>query len=143
VKVDRVLVAGSAEGELLVLEEPVSFWGGVDPTTGRIVDPRHPQVDLLLGGRIMAIPHARGSSGTSSALAELLRTGLGPAGIVLGAMDSMFTVGSLVAARLYGVACPIVLAALPDHSRGRWCIDGETLERSSGGNWRSSEVADA
>lgn len=130
-RVDSVLVSGSAEGELLVLEEPVSFWGGVDPTAGRIVDPRHPQVGALLEGRIIVMPHARGSSGTSAALGEMLRVKLGPAGIVLGSVDSMLTVGSLVAARLYGTECPIVVASLPDHAFGIWRIAGEILERSS------------
>ena len=127
-KVDKVLVAGSAEGELLILEDPVSFWGGVDSDTGQIVDPRHPQTGAILGGRIVAIPHSRGSSGTSSALVELLRTGLGPAGMVLGAADSMLTVGSLTANKLYGVVCPIVVATMPTRSSGRWRMQGDTLE---------------
>ncbi len=130
-RVDQVLVTGDAEGELLILDEPVSFWGGVDSDTGRIVDPRHPQIGAMLGGSILVLPHSRGSSGTSSSLVELLRTGRGPIGIVLGAADSMLTVGSLVAARLYGMTCPIVVAALPERSSGIWHIQGETLERSN------------
>ena len=130
-KVDRVLVDGTAEGELLVLDEPVSFWGGVDSNSGRIVDPLHPHAGCCPDGHILPMPHARGSSGTSSALAELLRVGSGPAGIVLGRADSMLTVGSLVAARLYRALCPIVVATLPPESSGRWCLRGEILERSA------------
>ena len=129
-RVDQVLVSGVGEGELLVLDEPVSFWGGVDSTTGEIIDPHHPQVGESLEGVILVIPHARGSSGTSSAFAELVRTGLGPAGVVLGVPDSMITVGALVAERIYGVTCPVVVATISEHSSDRWCIQGETLERS-------------
>ena len=39
----RTLVPGNAEGRALVLDEPLSFWGGVDPETGDITDVRHPQ----------------------------------------------------------------------------------------------------
>ena len=39
----RTLVAGTAEGSALVLDEPLSLWGGLDPRTGEIVDVRHPQ----------------------------------------------------------------------------------------------------
>ena len=130
-KVDRVLVEGSAVGELLILDEPVSFWGGVSSESGLIVDPLHPQVGVSVSNRILAMPHAKGSSGTSSALVELLRVGKGPAGIVLGVGDSMLTVGSLVARSLYEVSCPIVVADLCDGASGEWRIQGETLEGSA------------
>lgn len=129
-KVDSVLVDGCATGELLVLDKPVSFWGGVSSETGLIIDPLHPQVGSSVEGRILTMPHAKGSSGTSSALAELLRIGKGPAGIVLGVPDSMMTVGSLVAESLYQASCPIVVATLSDNASGRWRIQGESLEVS-------------
>jgi len=130
VRVDHILVPGSAEGELLVLDEPVSFWGGVDSETGQLVDERHPQVGASVRQRIVVMPHSRGSSGTSSALTEILRVDHGPAGIVLRSADSMLTIGSLVAGRLYGAICPIVVAELPQSSSGRWRIHGQILEQS-------------
>ncbi len=39
----EVLLPGAAEGAVLKLDRPISFWGGVDPESGRISDPRHPQ----------------------------------------------------------------------------------------------------
>ncbi|MGH8873733.1 MAG: hypothetical protein ACRDVM_00550 [Acidimicrobiia bacterium] len=48
----RPLVAGAARGRLLVLHEPLSFWGGLDPATGRIVDRRHPQSGVMV--RVLA-----------------------------------------------------------------------------------------
>ena len=130
-RLNDVLVPGSADGDLLILDEPVSFWGGVDSGTGLIVDTHHPQIGESLRGVILVIPHARGSSGTSSALAELLRVGLGPSGIVLGAADSMITIGALVAERLYGVTCPVVVATVPQPASGRWRIQERTLEQSN------------
>ena len=119
----RALVAGSVVGELLCLTEPLSLWGGLDPETGLIVDRSHPQLGQSVTGAIIAMPHGRGSSSSSSVLAEALRLGTGPAGFVLDAPDSIIVIGSLVANRLYGVICPIVCGALPEGSTGTWMID--------------------
>jgi predicted aconitase with swiveling domain len=58
------------------------------------------------------MPSGRGSSSSSSVLAEAIRCGTGPAGIVLAEPDPILVVGALVAARLYGLACPVVVAEL-------------------------------
>lgn len=106
----RALVPGAAEGELIVLGEGLSFWGGFDPHTGQIVERSHPQYRETLTGKVVYLPHGRGSSSSSSVLAESLRLGTGPAGIVLGEPDSIMVIGSLVAKLLYGVECPIYVA---------------------------------
>lgn len=105
----RVLVSGSARGEALVLEEPLSFWGGVDPSTGRITDRRHPQHGALITGQVLVMPFGRGSSSSSSVLAETIRVGTGPAAIVLSDPDPILPVGALVAQELYRQTVPIVV----------------------------------
>lgn len=105
----RVLVPGSAHGEVLKLDEPVSFWGGVDPTTGMIIEPGHPQFGQSVAGRTIVMEQGRGSSSASSVLAELLRIGRGPAGFVLSEPDSILVIGALVANRMYGSECPIIV----------------------------------
>ena len=104
-----VLVPGEASGRVLALGEPLSLWGGVDPESGRIVEPSHPDHSASIAGVVLAMPAARGSSSSSSILAELLRLGLGPRAIVLGERDEILVVGSVVARELYGVVCPVVL----------------------------------
>jgi predicted aconitase with swiveling domain len=104
----RVLVEGEASGPALVLEEPLSFWGGLDPLTGRIIDHRHPQQGEDVRGRILVLPAGRGSSSSSTVLAEAIRLGTAPAGILLAGDDAIVVVGALVAADLYGVRVPIV-----------------------------------
>jgi predicted aconitase with swiveling domain len=79
----RTLVAGTAEGRALVLDEPLSFWGGVDPATGDIIEARHPQHGENVAGRILVMPSGRGSSSSSSVLAEAIRAGTAPAAIVV------------------------------------------------------------
>lgn len=104
----RTLVAGEAEAEALVLDEPLSFWGGLDPHDGRIIDPHHPQHGAVVTGRVLVMPAGRGSSSASSVIAEALRLRTGPAAIVLGEVDPIIVVGVLVAHELHGAACPVV-----------------------------------
>lgn len=105
------LVAGSGSGPTLVLDEPLSFWGGVDPASGMIVDRAHPQAGSTITGHIMVMPAGRGSSSSSSVLAECIRAGTGPAGIVLGEADPILALGALVAAELYpDRICPVAVA---------------------------------
>ena len=106
----RVLVDGTAQGRVLLLHEPLSFWGGVDRHTGEIIDRHHPQAGLRTIGRILVMPHGRGSSSASYVLAECIRAGTGPAGIILEESDSIIALGALVAAELYpDRSCPVVV----------------------------------
>ena len=107
----RWLVEGHATGPALVLDEPLSFWGGLDPSTGEIVETGHPQRGEVVIGRILVMPSGRGSSSSATVLAEAIRAGKGPAGIVLGEPDDIITIGALVATELYGVAVPVVVAS--------------------------------
>jgi len=113
----RVLLAGDASGAALVLDEPLSFWGGVEPTTGQIIDHRHPQHGLNVTGRVLVMSAGRGSSSSSTLLAECLRAGTGPAAIVLLEADEILVVGGLVAQLLDGTAMPIVLLESSAHAR--------------------------
>jgi predicted aconitase with swiveling domain len=105
----RRLLEGSATGQALVLEEPLSFWGGLDPSTGRIVEANHPQRGESVTGRILVMPSGRGSTSSATVLAEAIRAGTGPAGIVLGEPDDVIVIGALVATELYGIHLPVIL----------------------------------
>jgi uncharacterized protein len=104
-----VLVPGRAAGEILALGEPVSFWGGFDAGTGRVVDRWHPDRGACLTGRVLVMRAARGSSSGSSVLAEAIRLGTAPAAIVLRSRDAILTTGALFAAVLYDRPCPVVV----------------------------------
>lgn len=114
----RPYADGQAEGTALVLTEALSFWGGVDSDTGAIIDRSHPQVGASVAGRILVMPGARGSSSSSSVLAECLRRGTGPLGILLARPDPILTVAALVARSLYGIACPIVVVDIDGIASG-------------------------
>jgi uncharacterized protein len=119
----RGLVGGVGRGEALVLDQPLSLWGGADPETGLVIEPGHPQYGVGMSGRVLVMEHGRGSSSSSSVLAEMLRRGVGPTAIVLSEPDSILVIGALVASELYGAVCPIVVSDdLP--GPGEWEVDG-------------------
>lgn len=115
----HILVAGTATGTALVLAEPLSFWGGLDPVSGAIVEATHPQRGEVVTGRILVMPSGRGSSSSATVLAEAIRLDTGPAGIVLGEPDEIVAIGVLVAAELYGAAIPVVMASPDAYARIR------------------------
>ena len=108
----RGYAPGRVEGVALVLPEPVSFWGGIDVESGRIIDRSHPNAGVSITGLVLVMPGARGSSSSSSILAEMMRLGTAPAAIVLAIADPILPVGAIVAASLYGCHCPIVVCAI-------------------------------
>lgn len=114
---DRMLLAGAATGTALVLDEPLSMWGGLDPETGEIIDRRHPQSGVLATGRVLVMPSGRGSSSSSSVLAEAIRLGTAPVAVVLAEPDDIVLLGALVAEELYGITCPVVVAEPGTYSR--------------------------
>jgi uncharacterized protein len=105
----RVLVPGRALGEI-VRVAPLSFWGGFDAATGRVVEPSHPQFGRELAGRVVVMPVGRGSSSSSSVLAEAIRGGTAPVAFVLLEPDPILAVGAMVAEELYARRCPVVVA---------------------------------
>jgi uncharacterized protein len=108
------LVPGTVKADVIALAEPLSFWGGFDSETGRVIDRRHPDLGACLTGKIVVMTAARGSSSGTSVLAEAIRTGTAPAAFVIAERDAILTVGAMIAAELYGRFCPIVVVTPAD-----------------------------
>ncbi len=133
----RALVAGEAEGEALVTDEPLSFWGGYDQRTGEIIDRRHPLSGQIAAGRVLALPASRGSSTTTAVLLEAIKLGAAPAAIVTIAptrgVDHFFSLASIVADEMYQKPIPTVILAPEDFvalrtgQRVRVCRDGSLI----------------
>lgn len=104
----HTLVAGHAVGSALVLDQPLSFWGGLDPATGVLIDTHHPQLGANLAGCVLIMPAGRGSSSSSYVLAEAIRAGTAPAAIVLREADGIVALGAIVAHELYGTQTPVM-----------------------------------
>ena len=96
-------------GRALVLDEGLSLWGGMDPSTGELIDAHHPQRGASLSGRVVVMPSGRGSSSSASVLAEAVRARTAPAAILLGEPDLILDIGSAVAEELYGTVVPVLV----------------------------------
>lgn len=103
----KPLTFGQGSGEVLRLDEPVSFWGGVD-YLGIIADRLHPQFGQSVTGKILAMTTSRGSSSGSFCLMELMRTNLAPAAIILTQADGVTATGVLVGTETYGIELPVI-----------------------------------
>ena len=105
----KPIVAGSAEGVALVSKEPISFWGGLCPRTGEIIDRRHELSGAIAAGRVFVFPQGRGSSTSSATLMESIRAGVAPAAIINLMVEPILALGSIVSDELYHQAVPIVV----------------------------------
>ena len=108
----RVLIDGAAQGCVLRLSQPISFWGGVDPANGLITQPLHPNFGAEIAGTILALPGMIGSSSSSAIMLELLHNDVAPAALVMAEVDAILGLG-VVAAEEIGLngipvlQCPI------------------------------------
>ncbi|KIN15463.1 aconitase family protein [Vreelandella titanicae] len=104
----RSLVHGSAQGELLYTDVGLSFWGGVDPFSGEIIDRHHPLNGQCLAGRILALPSGRGSCTGSSVLLELLTGQNAPAALIFADQEEILTLGVIIAETLFETSIPVL-----------------------------------
>jgi len=111
------VLPGKARGLLLVTHMPVSFWGGVNPKTGCIADPRHELFHQSVGNRILAFPHGKGSSTGSLMILELLRIGKAPAAIVNIRTEPILATGPVVGRYFYKKTFPIINLSKKDFHR--------------------------
>ncbi|KAL6362048.1 hypothetical protein LRP88_05531 [Fusarium phalaenopsidis] len=101
-------VDGTASGKLLAANLELSFWGGVNPKTGQVIDRFHPLSGHLLKDTMLAIPGGRGSCAGSVIMMELILNGLGPKALVFQRREEIMTLGIIVAEELFGKTAPVV-----------------------------------
>ena len=110
----EIILAGFPEvevirAEALVLPEPISFWGDVSSTDGRLLQ-HSPCNDRerLVGGSALFIRELRGSSSASSVLLELIYRRLAPAAIILDSPDAILALGAIVGREMGWPTPPIL-----------------------------------
>ena len=112
-----VLVAGRGQGLTIVLPQPLSLWGGLNPDTGEIIDRRHPSSGEIIRGRVLVLPAGRGSSSASSILLEAVRQGTAPTAIITAEPDPILALGAAVAREMYDTAPPVVVLDADDYAQ--------------------------
>lgn len=121
----EVMYEGNASGEALRLDQPISFWGGVNPATSEIVLGGHPQKGQLIENRILIIPQLIGSSSSSAVMLELIYKGKSPAALILGSRDAILPMGVLVASQMQWQTIPVLVMSELPFNTGAWLNVGE------------------
>lgn len=93
----RVIVSGSAQGEVLKSLEPINFLGSVDAKVGSVSDVSHPLHGQPMVGRILAFPHGAGSSVGAYRVYALAANGVAPAAMICTRADTTVVTGCAVA----------------------------------------------
>ncbi|HCQ59174.1 MAG TPA: hypothetical protein DIU10_14915, partial [Sulfitobacter sp.] len=97
----QVIVPAEAKGAVLASSEGLSFWGGVDPASGKVIDAHHPLCGQSLAGKIVLMPTSRGSCTGSGVLLELALNGHAPAALVFREAEDILTLGALIAGKMF------------------------------------------
>jgi cis-L-3-hydroxyproline dehydratase len=117
--VGHCVVPGAADGELLHADVGLSFMGGVDSSTGRVIDTHHPLHGKGVAGKVLALPSGRGSCSGSASLFELLLNGHAPNALIFCADEPILTLGVILAAEMFGVGIPVVRLSPADFAQLR------------------------
>jgi predicted aconitase with swiveling domain len=92
----RLISKGKGEGEALVTTQPISFYGGVDPNTGVVIEKGHELQGQSVKGKILVFPTGKGSTVGSYTLYRMKKNGTAPAGIVNRECETVVAVGVII-----------------------------------------------
>jgi len=92
----RKVVGGYAEGEALVSSDPVSFYGGVDPETGVVVEPGHAVEGECITGKVFVFPTGKGSTVGSYVIYRMSKLGTAPAALVNSETEAIIATGCVI-----------------------------------------------
>ena len=130
----RFVLAGLAQGPVVATGEGLSFWGGVDPASARVIDAHHPLHGVSLAGAVLMMPTSRGSCSGSGTLLGMALNGRAPAALVFRDNEDVLTLGARIAAEMFGKIIPVVrldavsFAALSRAASARIGDDGVAAE---------------
>lgn len=130
--------SGTVSGPLLYSTTPLSFWGGVNPATGIVLDVHHPLAGQSLAGTILALPSGRGSCSGSLGVLECICSGKGPVAIVLAEADEIMALGALVARTVFGRGIPVAVIGRERYARLASATSVSITTSSSGGMLNAS-----
>ena len=107
----RCIIPGIATGEVLRTSQAISFWGGVDPETGCISDPKHELCGRSVAGKVMVFPVGKGSSSAGLVLLELVRIGRAPAALINLRTEPILATGPIISRHFYNQDLPVMTLA--------------------------------
>jgi hypothetical protein len=120
----RAIFEGKAEGQALVSSSPMSFYGGVNPDTGEIVERGSELAGQSVKGRVLVFPHGKGSTVGSYILYRLAKNGVAPSAIVNAKCETIVAVGAIISE----IPCVDMVDVSQIKQGTRVRVDGATLE---------------
>ena len=92
----RKIYKGIGEGEAIVTNDGISFYGGVDPDTGKVVEVGHELYDQSITGKVLVFPTGKGSTVGSYTMYRMKKNNTAPAAIVNKQIDTIIAVGCII-----------------------------------------------
>jgi len=92
----RAIFGGNAEGVALVSSTPMSFYGGVNPDTGEIIEKGHELQGQSVKGRVLVFPYGKGSTVGSYVMYRLAKNQVAPCAIVNSKCETIVAVGAII-----------------------------------------------
>ena len=92
----RIIYKGKAEAEALVTAQPISFYGGVDPNTGIVIEKGHELQGQSVKDKILVFPQGKGSTVGSYTLYRMKKNGVAPAGMINKECETIVAVGAII-----------------------------------------------
>jgi len=120
----RAIFEGKAEGQALVSSSPMSFYGGVNPETGEVVERGSELAGQSVGGRVLVFPYGKGSTVGSYILYRLAKNGVAPRAIVNAKCETIVAVGAIISE----IPCVDMVDVRKIKPEARVKVDGATLE---------------
>jgi len=92
----RKICPGKANGEAIVSKMGISFYGGVDPNTGIVVEKGHDLEGKSIAGKVLVFPQGKGSTVGSYTMYRLKKNGKAPAAIINKECETIVAVGAII-----------------------------------------------
>ena len=94
--IGRVISKGTTQGSALTTTQPLSFYGGVDPNTGIVIEKGHELQGQSISGKILVFPNGKGSTVGSYTLYRMKKNGTAPAGMINKECETIVAVGAII-----------------------------------------------
>jgi len=92
----RIIKYGKVEGEALVSNQPIGFFGGIDPNNGVVIEKGHPLEGKNISGKILIFPTGKGSTVGSYILYRMKKNGVSPIAIINEECEPIVAVGAII-----------------------------------------------
>ncbi|MCL2359326.1 MAG: DUF126 domain-containing protein [Nitrososphaerota archaeon] len=92
----RTIYKGKTQGQALVTSMPISFYGGVDPNTGIVIEKGHELQGQSIKDKILVFPQGKGSTVGSYTLYRMKKNGTAPAALINKETETIIAVGAII-----------------------------------------------